>query len=216
MKNLHKNDGQGKLVFRRRFFLTTEKMQIRRNEEGFSYIEIIISILIMTIGLLAMMSAISIGVIRARESEQRNIARQFTTAALESIFATRDLLQVDPDLRQENPLRWNAVANNTTATPQGIFLTGFNPIRRDSGIDQIEGTADDACPASSNCMVGTYTNTSGVIAGFQREIIITDLPDPPSLVIRRRRIVVNVRYPAGQTTRTETVSTVIADLLAAD
>lgn len=191
-------------------------MKIKRNDEGFSYIEIIIAILIMTIGILAMMSAISVSVIRARESEQRNIARQFTTAALESIFATRDLLQVDTELRQQNPLRWNAVANNTTATPQGIFLTGFNPIRQDSGLDQIEGTADDACPRGTNCMVEGYTNSSAEIGGFEREIIITDLPDPPSTIIRRRRIVVNVRYPAGQTTRTESVSTVIADLLATD
>ncbi len=191
-------------------------MQIRKNEEGFSYIEVIIAILVMTIGILAMLSAISIGVIRARESEQRNIARQLTSAALESIFATRDLLQVDPALRQANPLRWNAVANNTTATPLGIFLTGYNPIRQDSGLDQIEGTADDACPRGTNCLVGAYTNSSAEIAGFEREIIITDLPDPPSTVIRRRRIVVNVRYPVGRTTRVETVSTVIADLLATD
>lgn len=186
-------------------------MQIRKNEAGFTYIEIIIAILIMTIGLLAMMSAISIGVLRARESEQRNNARQFTNAALESIFATRDLKQFDLTLSELSD--WNAVANNTTTTPQGFFSTGYNPIRQDSGFDQIEGTADDACPSGTNCTVGAYTNSSEEIPGFEREIIITDIPDPPpSTVVRRRRIVVNVRYAAGQTTRIETVSTVIGQL----
>lgn len=189
-------------------------MQISKNEKGFTYIEVIIAILIMTIGLLAMLSAISYAVIRAQESEQRNIARQFTSAALESIFATRDLLQVDPVKRQANILtNWDAVANNTPVTPQGIFLIGYNPIRQDSGRDQIEGTADDACPAGSNCTVGGFTNSSQEISGFEREIIITDIVEPLTTIIRRKRIVVNVRYPAGQAQRVETVSTIIANLL---
>ncbi len=189
------------------------KMRIKSNEKGFTFIEIIISILIMTIGLLATLSAISVGVIRARDSEQRNIARQLTNAAVESIFATRDLLQVDESLRPENPLRWDAVANNTTATPQGIFLTGYNPIRRDSGKDQIEGTADDACPAAANCVVTGYTNSSEVIPGFEREIIITNIAEPLTTTVYRRRIVVNVRYSTGQAQRIESVSTIIANLL---
>jgi len=191
-----------------------KKMPIRTKEKGFTFIEVIIAILIMTIGLLAMLSAVSFAVIRARESEQRNIARQFTSAALESIFATRDLLQVKESLRQANILdNWLAVANNTVATPEGIFLTGYNPIRQDSGKDQIEGTADDACPAGSNCTVRGYTNSSQTISGFSREIIITDIVEPNTTIVRRKRIVINVRYTAGQAVRVETVSTIIANLL---
>lgn len=184
---------------------------MKNNEKGFTYIEVIIAILIMTIGLLATLSAISYAVIRARESEQRNNARQFTAAALESIFATRDLTQANPAL---SALRnWDAVANNTPGTPQGIFLIGFNPIRQDSGRDQIEGTADDACPSGSNCPgTGGYTNSSQEIDGFQRQIIITDLVDPGTTIIRRKKITINVTYSAGQARRTETVSTIIANL----
>lgn len=188
-------------------------MRIRKNEKGFTYIEVIVAILILTVGVLGILSAISVAVIRARESEQRNIARQFSAAALESIYGTRDLMQVDPDLRQANILtNWTAVANNTPATPQGVFLTGFCPIRRDSGRDQIEGTADDACPAASNCVVGAYTNNSPVVEGFSREIIISDIVEPNTTVVRRKRIVINVQYSAGQTTRTESVSTIISNL----
>ncbi len=191
-------------------------MPIKNNEKGFTYIEVIIAILIMTIGVLAMLSAISYAVLRARESEQRNTARQLTSAAIQSIFATRDLLQVNSLLRQANVLEgnWAAVANTTPGTTQGIFLTGFNPIRQDSGRDQIEGTADDACASGSNCPgAGGYTNASQEIAGFDRQIIITDIVDPLTTVIRKKKITVNVRYNAGQTQRIETVSTVIANLL---
>ncbi len=166
-----------------------------------------------------MLTAISIAVLRARESEQKNIARQFTSAALESIFATRDLLQVKSSDRQgsvletNNGSNWDLIANQTAATPQGIFLTGDNPIRQDSGKDQIEGTADDACASATNCVVDAYTNSSLEIKGFRREIIITNIVELNSTVVRRKKIVVNVKYFAGQVERVETVSTIIADLL---
>ena len=183
-------------------------MPTKNNQRGFTYIEVIIAILIMTIGLLAMLSAISYAVLREREAEQRNIARQLTTAALESIFATRDLQQINGQTTAID--NWNAVANTATATPQGIFLPGYNPIRQDSGRDGIEGTADDACPAAGNCVVGAYNNTSQVISGYERQIIITNILEPNSTVSNRRNVVVSVRYSVGQAERIETVSTIVS------
>ena len=184
------------------------EMPTKNNQRGFTYIEVIIAILIMTIGLLAMLSAISYAVLREREAEQRNIARQLTTAALESIFATRDLQQINGQTTAID--NWNAVANTATATPQGIFLPGYNPIRQDSGRDGIEGTADDACPAAGNCVVGAYNNTSQVISGYERQIIITNILEPNSTVSNRRNVVVSVRYSVGQEERIETVSTIVS------
>ncbi len=162
----------------------------------------------MTIGVLALLSAISYAVLREKEAEQRNVARQLTTAALESIFARRDLLEIDA-FSQANIFGWNTVANTTTATPQGVFLTGYRPIRQDSGRDGLEGTADDACAAGANCVVSGYTNSSPVVSGYEREIIITDIFDTNSTVANRRRVVVNVRYTTGQLQRVETVTTII-------
>lgn len=181
-------------------------MPDKNRESGFSYIEVIFAIMIMTIGILASLTAISAALLREGESGQKNIARQLTSSTLESIFATRDL-------RNENALsNWAAVANNTVATPDGIFLTGWRPIRRDSGIDGIEGTADDACNYGTYCQNGTYSNTSDVIPGFDRQILITDIIEDGVAEVRRKRVDVSVRYFAGQAQRTETVSTIIADL----
>lgn len=183
-------------------------MLTKTTEKGFTLIEVIIAILIMTTGVLALLSAISYAVLREKEAEQRNVARQLTTAALESIFARRDLLEVDT-FAQAGIFGWNTVANTTTATPQGVFLTGYRPIRQDSGSDGLEGTADDACAAGANCVVGSYTNSSPVFNGYEREIIFTDIYEPNSTIANRRRIVVNVRYITGQLQRVETVTTII-------
>ncbi len=189
-------------------------MPIKNNENGFTVIEVIIAILIMTIGILSLLSAISYAAMRGREAEQRNTARQLTNAALESIFATRDLQQVGGSAGPATALdNWNtAVANTTPATPLGIFLPGYNPIREDSGRDGIEGTADDACQSAS-CVVGTYTNSSPIIKDYEREIIITSIFEPNSTVSNRRNVVINVRYFAGQVQRIETVSTIISKTL---
>jgi type II secretory pathway pseudopilin PulG len=189
-------------------------MPIKNNENGFTVIEVIIAILIMTIGILSLLSAISYAAMRGREAEQRNTARQLTNAALESIFATRDLQQVGGAAGPATALdNWEtAVANTTPATPLGIFLPGYNPIREDSGRDGIEGTADDACQSVS-CVVGAYTNSSPIIKGYEREIIITNIFETNSTVSNRRNVVINVRYSAGQVQRIETVSTIISKTL---
>ena len=181
-------------------------MPIKNNEKGFTYIEVIIAILIMTIGVLSLLSAITYAVVREREAEQRSTARQLTNAALESIFAVRDLQQLSRANQVATAINnWDAVAN-VGATPQGIFLTGYNPIRQDSGSDGIEGTADDACPAAGNC----GTNASAVIAGYERQIIIANILETGSATVSNRRsVVINVRYSVGQGQRIETVSTIV-------
>lgn len=167
--------------------------------------EVIFSILIMTIGIVAVLSSISMAMLREMEGDNKNIARQITASALESIFAVRDL-------RNENELtNWEAV-NNTTVT-NGVFLTGWTPVRESSGIDGINGTADDACAVGTACAgTGGYTNTSNVRENFERRIVITNIPETGIPEIRKKKIEVSVRYLSGQSTRTETVTTIITNL----
>lgn len=174
------------------------------NQSGFSYLEVIFAIMIMTIGVVAMVSAISLAMLREAESENKNIARQVTSSALESIFAARDL-------RNTNPLNnWDGINNDTV--PNGVFLSGWNPIRLDAGRDGINGTADDACTTGQNCSVGAYTNTSPEIKGFERQIVITDVVEAGIPAIRKKQIDIRVRYVMGQQTRTETITTLITNL----
>ncbi len=182
------------------------KMQNKKTtQDGFTYMEVMVAIVILTIGILAQLSALSLSMMRASESEQRNEARQIASSTVESIFAARDLGNAS------GISNWEAI-NLSDVNSDGIFISGWNPIREDSGQDGIHGTSDDACPYNVNCVAGSYVNTSQVSDFFERKIEIIDVTETGFSTVRKRRIEVTIRYYVGQLVREETLSTLIADL----
>jgi type II secretory pathway pseudopilin PulG len=190
-------------------------MSQKNNEKGFSYIDVMIALVILMVGILASAAALTANIVRSIESEKQVIAKQIALSTIESIFSARDIA------RTGAVSGWGSVGNvgtnpDVNNVNQGIFLTGFTPIREDLGWDGVAGTIDDACPAGSPCQVsGRPDNTSGVIKGFERSVVITDLQDPerptPPHAIARRRIDVTVRYNVNQLQRQQTISTVITN-----
>jgi len=190
------------------------KRQIRnRPQAGFSYIEVMIALVILLVGVLGLTSALSANLIRSYESEKRIVAKQTALSTIESIISARDIK------RTGAVEGWDTVGNIGTnpvaGVNQGIFLTGFNPIREDLGWDGVGGTADDACAGSGSCTVNGKTNASRVIPGFERQIVITDVADPdrpsPPAAIARRRIEITVRYNVNQLTRDEVSATIVTN-----
>lgn len=176
----------------------------RKSEQGFTYIEVMCAIVILMVGILAQLSAISLSMLRQRESEKQTGARQLANSTLESIFAARDLGNTG------GLPNFAAINNKATATPDGIFLTGWNPVREDAGDDGIHGTADDACAATAPCQVGAYTNNSPVSTDFERRIVITDITEAGR--VKKRRVEVTVRFYVGRLQREQTLATIVADL----
>lgn len=187
----------------------------KTNERGFSYIDVMIALVILMVGILASAAALTANLVRSYETEKQVISKQVALSTIESIFSARDIS------RTGAISGWNSVGNigsnpGPSGTPQGVFLTGFCPIRQELGWDGVAGTVDDACPAGSACVVGGRPdNTSEVLNGFERRIFITDLqdserPSPPH-PISRRRIDVTVRYNINQLQREQTVSTIITN-----
>lgn len=183
-------------------------------EDGFSYIDVIIAIVILMVGILASVSALTANLVRSYETEKQIKAKQIALSTIESIFSARDIA------RTGGVEGWNSVGNVNTnpvnGVYKGIFLTGFRPIREDAGWDGVVGTADDACDQGAACQVpGRPENASEVIGGFDRQIVITDIDDPerpyPAHKIARRRIDVTVRYNINQLQRQQTISTIIAN-----
>lgn len=173
-----------------------------RSEAGFSYIDVMIALLILMIGVLALLSGISGSVLQSRGHEQQLLAKQVATSTMESIMAVKE---TDP-ARMGWPAVGNVGSNPINGVNQGIFLVGFQPVYTNAGADEVIGTADD---------------TGTVIDGLTRQIVITDIcdPDRPSSIcsppgfadIRMRSVVVTVTYFAGKIQRQESIRTDLTD-----
>ena len=188
-------------------------MKQQNSQSGFSYIDVMIAITILMIGILGATAAIAMSVMRSMETDKKALAKQYAYSTLESIFTARDM-------RRPRALEgWSQIGNVGTnpvdGVYQGVFLTGWTPIRRDPGLDGVIGTLDDGCAAPGACTNYDGTaNTSQVIEGFQRKIVITDLATPNRPVelwgILRRQVDITVRYRINKLWREEKVSTIIA------
>lgn len=176
-----------------------------KSERGFSYIDVMIGLVILMFGILSMFAAISWSAVQAKGHEQQLLAKQVATSTMESIMAVKE---TDPQR-----LGWPAVGNigsnpdAGTGVPQGIFSVGFQPVRVDAGPDEVLGTADDS---------------GATVSQLQRRIVITDVcdPDRPSpticspagtLPVRIRSVQVTVTYNVGGLQRQESVQTVLTD-----
>lgn len=174
-----------------------------KKEDGFSYIDVMIALVILMIGILGMLSALTASVIQASGQEQQLTAKQLATSTVESIMSVREM---SPRLLGWDNTRNYCATVTATCSPQGLFPTSFQPIKPGIGADKIIGTTDD-----------TGTN----MIGYQREIVITDVCDPdlPSpncnppgnKRVMIRQVSVTVTYQVGGLTRQENVTTVLTN-----
>lgn len=181
-----------------------------KSEAGFSYIDVIIAIVILMVGILAMLSGISAAIVHSASQQQQLTAKQITTSTMESIMSAKETDQNRPvaSLR----LGWPAVGNvgsnvdPETGLARGIFVTGFRQVTTGAGPDEIVGTGDD---------------DGEVVPGFQRQIVITDIcdPDRPSYncpipgdnPVKMRTVTITITYFVGALQRQEVVTTVLTD-----
>lgn len=174
---------------------------IKKEEAGFSYIDVMIAVTILLVGVMALVSAITSGITMTTSSQQALAGKQIAASTVESIFTLRDL----------DKLGWDALGNvGDSAIPGGVFVAGEQDIYPTYGGDGIIGTADDVLGPDG------YEGTSDdgqPVAGYRREIRITDIPDPdrPSSPITLRRIDVIIHYYVGSVPRDETFTTYAAN-----
>jgi len=177
-----------------------------KKEAGFSLVEAMCALIILVIGILAALQAITYSIWHVQEAEKRGNAKEVARSTMETIFSIRDLQAFDP--QNGVVYNWNAIQIKSGSNG-GIFLGGWTPIRENPGADGIYGTDDDACP-TTNCTVGSYTNSSAIVPDFERRIQIFDINE--NGVVRKRRIEVQVRYHVGTSIRETSESTILANL----
>jgi len=158
---------------------------------GFAMIELLVAMVILTVALIGLLSAMSYAMVVTHGSQQDLIAKQIATQAMESIFTARNTSQI----------QWLQIQNaGAGTTPDGIFVNGPQPILL-PGADGIVGTADDAVAqtlAGPDGIPGTADDIP--LTAFTRTIAIT--PIGGTLGLRFITITITYRVPPMNTQRT--------------
>jgi prepilin-type N-terminal cleavage/methylation domain-containing protein len=154
------------------------------SEAGFSMLEMVVAMLVLTIGLLGVASAISYALMVSNRGRNTTNSKMLVVSMLEQMET----------LRNTGQLHFDEISN---AQVSGSTFTGFPdtflPVSRTPGPDGIFGTADDLLNPGAN---GTYGNsddfTDPTLArpGVTRQVLITTLPANDYL----KKVKVTLRY----------------------
>ncbi len=155
--------------------------QIKENEscgeQGFTMIEAVVAIFILTIGLIGTAAAVTFAL------EFSSISRNVTNGKLIVVSSIEEI----ESLRNSKRLEFKQIANvadvdNTNvANAFAGFSDGFKAVAIDPGADGVNGTDDD--------LVGNPP----VREGYWRRITISNLPGNVAL----KKVEVSVQYPAA-------------------
>lgn len=163
-------------------------------EDGFSLVEALVAMLLLTVALLGLAQVFALGMRHLSASSPALIAREKAREAIESVHTARDMRVVT----------W-AQINNTGAG--GIFSVGPRPLLQ-PGPDGLVNTGDDGtgcAPASlpTPCfdavvapgpdgILGNQDDERVELREFSREIAIAELT-PPSPTLRQLRVIIRFR-----------------------
>jgi prepilin-type N-terminal cleavage/methylation domain-containing protein len=165
-----------------------------RSGAGFSLIETMVAMVVLTIGLMSVATVFSSSLEIIGLAQADSIAQHEAQQMIEGIFAARNTGAVS----------FSALQNQASAPGIGIFKDGMTAAFQ-AGPDGIMNTLDDA-PVLE---IGPYGKP---LANFQRQIVISTVflqdgvsPDP-----NERKVQVFVRYTMGRMVRTYTQVTYVS------
>jgi len=170
----------------------------KQRSAGFALMEVLFSIVILTIGLCGMLAMFSMAMAATNSTQEDLHAKQEAVETLESIFTARNTSQIT----------WADIQNKANG---GKFLDGPQTVL-DPGPDGLVGTADDlnanpACPGPSRCLVmpgpdgilGTADDILVPMNNYQRTIAIANVLDANGAIDPTlRQITVSVIYTTTQ------------------
>jgi prepilin-type N-terminal cleavage/methylation domain-containing protein len=193
----------------------TQRRSKSSAQDGFTIIETMIAIAIMSVGILTVLAAFATAVGATNNAQENLIARQKTLEAMESIYTARNTTQ----------LSFAQIANTTGG---GIFTSG--PVQLlAAGPDGLVNTTDDVnfpangpCPSGPECLVlpgpdgilGTADDKAMSLANFTREIQIGKVFETDGVTVNPnlKQVTVIVTYKTGTSTvpRVYTVNALVS------
>jgi prepilin-type N-terminal cleavage/methylation domain-containing protein len=170
----------------------TQHRKRTAQQTGFTLLEAMIAIMILSFGILSLASVYAQGIQVASMTQFDYIAEKKAEEAVETIFAARD----------SKLLAWTNIRNATGAggLNDGVFLNGPQPLLA-AGVDGLYGTADDD-PANPTVVImgpgpdkilGTADDVVVPLTNMTRTIVITDVPGTSGL----RQITITMTYVLG-------------------
>jgi prepilin-type N-terminal cleavage/methylation domain-containing protein len=183
---------------------------VMRSERGFTLLEVMFSMVVMTIGLVALLGVMGIAMASTQTSEELAISKRLANEALEGILTARETSQV----------QWSNIANGNcavgTGCTNGIFVAGPQTINL-PGVDGIIGTSDDAAagpqileqPGASGVWAGTCPpDNCTSLTNYTRTIAITPVAGDANL----NSVTITVTYtnPQLRTPQNYVLSTYIS------
>jgi prepilin-type N-terminal cleavage/methylation domain-containing protein len=167
------------------------RKSFENGEHGFTLLEVVVAILILTIGLMGTAAAITYALQFTTLSKNLTNAKLAIVSTIEEVESLRNTQRLDYK-QIENV---GKVDNTDSPNFFGGFSSGFNQVSINPGPDGVNGTADDLSIAPGTD--GSWGTTDDVIdsslarSGYSCQIEISTL----SATIKK--IEVKVRYPAS-------------------
>jgi len=154
----------------------------RHREVGFSLLETVVAMFVLTVGLLGVASAIGYALMASNSGRGITNSKMLVVSVLEEMETLRNSGQLDFDEISNSQVSGSSFAG---------FPSDFRPISTIPGPDGVFGTADDLIAPGGDGVYGTADDINDPTLarpGVTRQILITSLS--PLL----KRIQVTVRY----------------------
>jgi hypothetical protein len=156
-------------------------------QNGFSLIEAVVAIFVMTVGLIGTAAALGYAIHYGSISRNVTGAKSIIFAQIEEIEALRNSRRLD----FKQLANVGGVDNSSTPASFGGFSTGFKELSLNPGPDGVNGTDDDLRDKGPDGVYGTgddFDNPELVRSGYSREISITNLS------ATMKKVEIKVRY----------------------
>jgi prepilin-type N-terminal cleavage/methylation domain-containing protein len=170
-----------------------------RQQQGFTLLEVLISMFVLTVGLVSMLGVFATAMAATQTAQQDMIAKQLAQQAMETIYTARETANIT----------WDQIQNVGGAGSPGIFRTGLQPIKQ-VGTDGIMDTINDGASLAQTMtlpgpdgIVGTADDVTMGLSNYQRSIAIASTP---SADLRSITIVIQYTTPRNRFPKTYVLS----------
>lgn len=160
------------------------------SQGGFSLLEMVVAMVILTVGLLGVASAIGYALMATNNGRSITNTKLLVASVLEQMENLRDT----GNLTFGQIANAGSVDNSDSDTVFAGFPVGFQAVSSEPGPDGVYGTADDRIAPGPDGVYGTaddFTDAARQIQGVSRQIAIT------SLSATLKRIEVTIKFSAN-------------------